>query len=206
MPPQLTRAWAWVTELALRAWALIADFARRAWALARRRPWLTGMLIPSLVLLYVLALIPFTPSISDIRKANSEVPSMVMSSDGVVLAEFRRLNREWVPLSRISPHVINALIATEDHRFYEHHGMDLRRTASALLQTLRGNNDQLEQDPSLIPRYFATTNPSNPNISVVRTDITAQDITNAQAALVQVLFTYDSGTPTNKSKLFKMLP
>ena len=139
MPPQLTRAWAWVTELALRAWALIADFARRAWALARRRPWLAGMLIPSLVLLYVLALIPFTPSISDIRKATSEVPSMVMSADGVVLAEFRRLNRQWVPLSRISPHVIDALIATEDHRFYEHHGMDMRRTASALLQTLRGN-------------------------------------------------------------------
>ncbi|ROZ61505.1 penicillin-binding protein 1A [Ramlibacter sp. WS9] len=139
MPPQLTRARAWVTELALRVWARIADLARRAWALARLRPWLAGMLIPGLVLLYVLALIPFTPSISDIRKANSEVPSMVMSSDGVVLAEFRRLNRQWVPLSRISPHVINALIATEDHRFYEHHGMDMRRTASALLQTMRGN-------------------------------------------------------------------
>ncbi len=139
MPPQIAGAWAWVTERALRVWAQIADLARRGWALARRRPWLTGMLIPSLVLLYVLALIPFTPSISDIRKATSEVPSMVMSSDGVVLAEFRRLNRQWVPLSRISPHVIDALIATEDHRFYEHHGMDLRRTASAIVQTLRGN-------------------------------------------------------------------
>jgi antitoxin component HigA of HigAB toxin-antitoxin module len=75
-----------------------------------------------------------------------------------------------------------------------------------LMQTLRGNNDQLAQDPSLITRYFETDNPSNPNIKVVRTDITAQDVENAQAALVQMLFTYDSGSPTQKSYLFKLLP
>jgi hypothetical protein len=75
-----------------------------------------------------------------------------------------------------------------------------------LMQVLRGNNDQLEQDPTLIDRYFATTNPGNPNISVVRTDITAQDVKDAQAAIVQMMFTYDSGDPTNKSSLFKMLP
>jgi antitoxin component HigA of HigAB toxin-antitoxin module len=75
-----------------------------------------------------------------------------------------------------------------------------------LMQTLRGNNDQLTQDPSLITRYFDTSNPSNPNISVVRADITAQDVTDAQAALVQMLFTYDSGAPPQKAKLFKMLP
>jgi len=75
-----------------------------------------------------------------------------------------------------------------------------------LMQTLRGNNDQLEQDPTLIERYFATTNPGNPNISVVRTDITAADVTNAQGAIQQMLFAYDSGSPTQKSMLFKMLP
>jgi hypothetical protein len=75
-----------------------------------------------------------------------------------------------------------------------------------LMQVLRGNNDQLEQDPSLITRYFATENPSNPNISVVRKDITEQDVKDAQAAIVQMMFTYDSGSPTNKSMLFKMLP
>ena len=76
----------------------------------------------------------------------------------------------------------------------------------SLMQTLRGNNDQLAQDPSLIDRYFATENPNNPNISLVRTDIVAQDVKDAQAALVQMLFTYDSGAPTQKSMLFKMLP
>ena len=75
-----------------------------------------------------------------------------------------------------------------------------------LMQALRSQNDQLTQDPTLITRYFATTNPSNPNISTVRTDIVAQDVTNAEQALVQMLFTFDSGAPTQKSFLFKMLP
>ncbi|RYF38968.1 MAG: glycosyl transferase, partial [Comamonadaceae bacterium] len=88
--------------------------------------------------LYVLAVLPFTPSIADLRGAKTEVPAQVLSADGVVLAEFRRLNREWVPLARISPVVVQALIATEDHRFYSHHGIDLRRTASAIVNTVRG--------------------------------------------------------------------
>ena len=70
-----------------------------------------------------------------------------------------------------------------------------------LMQTLRGNNDQLTQDPTLITRYFAT-----PDNQGKRTDITSSDVTNAQNALVQMLFTYDSGAPTQKSFLFKMLP
>jgi len=128
MPPFLTRAN-----------AQAADAARRLGALAKQHPVRTSLLLPGLVLAYVLAVLPFTPSTADLRKAKSEVPSVVMSVDGAVLAQFKRLNREWVPLSKVSPHVINALIATEDHRFYSHHGLDIRRTASAVYSTLRGN-------------------------------------------------------------------
>jgi len=47
-------------------------------------------------------------------------------------SEFKRINHQWVPLDKIAPSVLDALIATEDHRFYEHHGIDLKRTAAAL--------------------------------------------------------------------------
>jgi penicillin-binding protein 1A len=130
MSPAFARAQAWAVEQ-----------LRRARDLARRHPVRAALLPPVLLLLYVLILIPFTPSISDLRKAKSEVPTVVMSADGVVLAEFRRLNRQWVPLSRISKPVKDALIATEDHRFYEHHGIDFRRTAAAALNTLRGRRE-----------------------------------------------------------------
>ncbi len=44
--------------------------------------------------------------------------------------------REAIPLSRVSPYFIQAVIATEDHRFWKHHGVDKVRTLKALWVTL----------------------------------------------------------------------
>jgi len=116
-----------------------AEQWRRLVAAAKRHPVRTALVLPALALLYVLALVPFTPGIGDLRKAKSATPSVVMSADGVVLAEFKRINRQWVPLDRIAPNVVQALIAMEDRRFYDHHGIDFRRTAGAFVSTLSGN-------------------------------------------------------------------
>jgi penicillin-binding protein 1A len=83
---------------------------------------------------YAVVLIPFTPSISDLRKAKIDQPSVLISADGKRLATYKPMNRQWVRLNQISPHVINALIATEDHRFYQHYGVDLLRTATGMLR------------------------------------------------------------------------
>ncbi|HYH40695.1 MAG TPA: transglycosylase domain-containing protein, partial [Burkholderiales bacterium] len=121
------------------ACAYVVEQIQRLIAWARRHPVQAVVALPVLLVLYVLALIPFTPGIGDLRKAKEATPSVVVSTDGVVLAEFKRINREWVPLDKIAPSVIDALISTEDHRFYTHHGLDLRRTAAALLNTLKGD-------------------------------------------------------------------
>jgi penicillin-binding protein 1A len=107
--------------------------------LVKRYPVRAAFLFPALMALYVLVLIPFTPGIGDLRKAKSEVPSVLLASNGTVLAEYKRINRKWVTLDKISPHVVNALISTEDHRFYQHHGIDFRRLAGAVLSTLSGD-------------------------------------------------------------------
>jgi penicillin-binding protein 1A len=91
-----------------------------------------------LFLLYVIILIPLTPSIADLSKAKAEQPSVLISVDGQRLATYKQFNREWVPLARISPHVVKALIATEDHRFYQHYGIDFYRLGGAALRTLSG--------------------------------------------------------------------
>ncbi len=109
-----------------------------------RHPTRRGVLIaiaagPCLLVAYALILIPFTPGIRDIRRAKVDRPAQVLSADGKLLAEFRPSNREWVPLAKVSPNVVKALVATEDHRFYEHHGIDLKRTASAALHTFSGD-------------------------------------------------------------------
>ena len=122
-----------------RAATFTAEQFWRLLALVRRHPVRAALTLPALFVLYLLLLIPFTPGIGDLRKAKSEVPSVLLASDGTVLAEYRRINRKWVTLDNISPQVINALIATEDRRFYQHHGIDLRRTAGAALSTLKGD-------------------------------------------------------------------
>ena len=99
--------------------AIAAGQFHRLMGLIKRHPVRSVLLLPVLVLLYVLVMIPFTPGIGDLRKAKSEVPSVLLASNGTVLAEYKRINRQWVGLDKISPHVINALISTEDHRFYE---------------------------------------------------------------------------------------
>jgi len=70
---------------------------------------------------------------------SSEQPAQILSADGRKLAEFKQSNREWVALAEISPQVIDALIATEDHRFREHFGLDWRRTIAAALNTFSGD-------------------------------------------------------------------
>jgi penicillin-binding protein 1A len=95
--------------------------------------------LPLAFVLWVLVLIPFTPSIRDIRKAKVEQPARVLSADGKELAVFKWANREWVGLAEISPQVTAALIATEDHRFYAHHGIDFYRLGGAALRTFSGD-------------------------------------------------------------------
>ena len=98
-----------------------------------------GALGFALLFAYAIILIPFTPSIANIRKAKIDQPTVLISSDGKRLATLKPMNREWVQLNRISSQVINALLATEDHRFYDHHGIDVLRSAAGLLGFLTGD-------------------------------------------------------------------
>lgn len=98
-----------------------------------------GMAVLMLLLLYALVLLPFTPSVDALKRAKVERPAIILSTEGQELTRFRRLNREWVELDEIAPGVKEALVATEDHRFYTHRGIDVRRLVSALAHTLVGD-------------------------------------------------------------------
>ena len=124
--------------MAERAETPIDPAPRRGWV--RRHPWWTMLFLLSLMamvaalalpVLYVMQQAPLTPVIGNLKKQQNEHPSVLLTSDGVELAVYRKTNRHWVPLAEISPHVVNALIAVEDQRFYEHRGLDWKRTVAA---------------------------------------------------------------------------
>jgi penicillin-binding protein 1A len=98
-----------------------------------------GLALAALLLVYILILIPLTPGIADLKQAQAARPTVILSADGKELASFEQGVQERIKLSQVSPHVVTALIATEDHRFYEHHGVDFTRIGGALLASLRGD-------------------------------------------------------------------
>lgn len=88
---------------------------------------------------YLYYLIQGLPSIEQLENPDTAIASEVRSRDGVVLDKYYTENRTWVRYENISPHVVDALVATEDHRFFEHWGMDMIRTLAIPYHVLRGN-------------------------------------------------------------------
>ena len=73
------------------------------------------------------------PSFTALENPKSNQASEVLSTDKTVLGTYYVQNRSSVNYSQLSPNIVNALIATEDTRFYDHSGIDFRRVASILL-------------------------------------------------------------------------
>ncbi len=77
---------------------------------------------------YIYFLFQGLPSIEQLENPETAIATEVRSRDGVVLDKYFTENRTWVRIDDISPHVVDALVATEDHRFFNHWGMDMVRT------------------------------------------------------------------------------
>src|SRR5574337_1773795 len=70
---------------------------------------LAGAIGAFLLVAYALVLIPFTPAVDHVGRAPKERPSVLLAADGSPIATFRRVNREWIPLSKVPQHVVDAL-------------------------------------------------------------------------------------------------
>ncbi len=74
------------------------------------------------------------PSFDELENPDSNLATEIISSDGVILGKFYRENRSPVKYEDLPKHLVDALVATEDERFYEHSGIDARRTFGAALK------------------------------------------------------------------------
>ena len=76
------------------------------------------------------------PDLEELERFEPDVVSTVYSSDGSILTEFGIKNRTLIPLDSIPDYVKNAILATEDKKFYDHWGMDMRRFIQAVYMNL----------------------------------------------------------------------
>ena len=84
-----------------------------------------------------------TPSL-DLEAIGAQAQtSFIRDSQGNLITEFKGTqNRIYVEIGEIPPMLINAVISVEDARFFEHHGIDIKRQIGAIVNNLTGGNLQ----------------------------------------------------------------
>lgn len=102
------------------------------------------------------------PSNKQLRSIRNHTASEVVSADGQVMGRYYLENRVSIDNQKISVHVVNALVATEDARFFEHKGIDKRSLARVILKTIllgqrsEGGGSTISQQlaRNLFPRQY----------------------------------------------------
>lgn len=90
------------------------------------------------VLLLFLSILLFAdiPSFEELENPEEGLATQLISEDGKVLSTIHKDNRLYVDYNELSPYLIQAVIATEDLRFYKHSGIDYPSLARVLVKTL----------------------------------------------------------------------
>lgn len=131
-----------------------------------RRLWIG---FASLLLIFILlvigienGMVGYMPSLAELENPQNAVSSEVLAADGTLLGRYYVLDRSNSKFNEISPNIINALLATEDARFYEHAGIDPVATIAipfyVLMNKKRGSSTITQQlAKNLFPREKKST-------------------------------------------------
>lgn len=90
-----------------------------------------GIIMIVLTFLYISKML--LPDTEELENPKYEIASQFISSDNQVYGKIFKYNREWLDYKEINPNIINALVATEDERYFNHSGIDMRGTARAIV-------------------------------------------------------------------------
>lgn len=98
------------------------------------------LFVALLFILIINGKLGFMPTFEELENPKSSLASEVISDDQVVLGKYYFQNRTFVEYHELSPHLIKALIATEDYRFTRHSGIDFKATLRVVYGVLTGNS------------------------------------------------------------------
>lgn len=98
----------------------------------------SGMLLLVLLFFFLLSVgaLGFMPSFEELENPKSNLATEIISADQQVLGTFYEENRSYSDYEELSPHLINALVATEDARFHSHSGVDARGLGRVFFRTI----------------------------------------------------------------------
>lgn len=133
--------WLWPYWLKVKPWYDRLALYFRTHPRARKTAIILGPPIGVLFLILFTVWIE-TPWNSELRRIRNQVASEVYSADSVMLGRFYLQDRTEVEYNDIAPAVIEALVATEDARFYQHGGVDYRSLGRVIVKSI------IQQDES----------------------------------------------------------
>ena len=84
------------------------------------------------------AILPNVPAIDAVTDYQPKIPLRVYTADHVLIGEFGEEHRDFVPIAKVPALMKKAILAIEDKRFYDHHGIDWVRALGAAKSNLRG--------------------------------------------------------------------
>lgn len=133
--------WAWPYWLKVKPYYDQVIFYFKTHPRIRRTAIILG---PPLFLVWLLFFVVWieTPWNSELRNIRNQVASEVYSVDSVLLGRYYIQDRTEVEYEDIAPAVLDALVATEDVRFYEHAGVDYRSLGRVIVKSI------IQQDES----------------------------------------------------------
>ena len=100
----------------------------------------TSIILSSIALIYYvyLLIVPTLPPLDNLADYRPKEPLQVFTKEGDLIAEFGEEHRDFIKIGNVPQKMINAIIATEDRRFFEHNGIDLIGIFRATYKTLLG--------------------------------------------------------------------
>ncbi len=115
------------------------DYRRKILKKVKQRERLRNIILLLLAIsfiAYVIYLVSGLPSLQQLENPTPELATKVYSYDGELIGQFYIKQRIYTPIDSIPQNLINALIATEDRKFYRHWGIDLDRIAKAMVKNI----------------------------------------------------------------------
>ena len=85
------------------------------------------------------------PTFEELENPQTNLATEVISADGVTIGKYAKENRTPVKFSELPENLVNALVATEDERYYEHTGIDFKGLARAILKPGSGGASTITQ-------------------------------------------------------------
>lgn len=115
------------------------DYRLKILKVLKRRKQIRNIVVILLAVLfsaYIVYLAVGLPSLQQLENPTPELATKVYSYDGELLGQFYIKQRAYMPIDSIPKNLINALIATEDRKFYRHWGIDLDRVLKAMVKNI----------------------------------------------------------------------